>query len=365
MPDTLQQSVEDAEVDESVARAVEYAHTKAEHYADPGYQSDGKKRYALDSESECRAAWSYINQADNAAKYSPEDLAKVKANIKAALKRYGVEVEEDTKRSCCPDCLEGESHVFRREFELDGIDIIRSGSGGDGRTVEAYATVFDAPTEVKDQHGHYMETIHRSAFDEALRGGFGKVKVFYNHGMDLHGRPSDMWSVPIGTPVDIRVDGKGLRTITRFNEGVDGDRVLEAIRNNAITGYSFRGPIRASEPRRVPKARDGMPLPTVTRMSLGLTEYGPTPMPYYTGASILALRSRLSTVDPQVWERMVEFFSTSPPQDQEALRTTITAPPESGPGAEDQPVEALRSASMDDIRRKAAVTRILEGMPRT
>ena len=108
--------------------------------------------------------------------------------------------------------------------------------------------MFDSPTEVKDQHGHYMETIDRAAFNEVLRGGFNKVKVFYNHGMDLHGRPSDLWSVPLGTPIDIRADGKGLRTITRFNEGADGDRVLEAIRNQAITGYSFRGPTASPAP---------------------------------------------------------------------------------------------------------------------
>lgn len=61
-------------------------------YADPGYQKDGKKRYPLDSEEHCRAAWSYINQADNAAKYSPVQLKAVKGRIVAALKKYGVAV---------------------------------------------------------------------------------------------------------------------------------------------------------------------------------------------------------------------------------------------------------------------------------
>lgn len=63
-------------------------------YADPGYQDDGQKRYPLDSETHCRAAWSYINQADNAAKYSADELALVKGRIRAALQRYGVQVSE-------------------------------------------------------------------------------------------------------------------------------------------------------------------------------------------------------------------------------------------------------------------------------
>jgi len=63
-------------------------------YADPGYQDDKKKRYPLDTEKHVRAAWSYINQQKNAAKYSSADLAKVKGRIKAALKKFGVTPEE-------------------------------------------------------------------------------------------------------------------------------------------------------------------------------------------------------------------------------------------------------------------------------
>ncbi|MBO0717144.1 MAG: phage major capsid protein, partial [Rhizobiales bacterium] len=55
-------------------------------YADPGYRSDGKKRYPVDTEDHIRAAWNYINKPKNAAKYKPADLAKVKAKIVAAWK---------------------------------------------------------------------------------------------------------------------------------------------------------------------------------------------------------------------------------------------------------------------------------------
>jgi len=66
-------------------------------YADPGYQSDKKARYPLDSEDHIRAAWSYINQADNASAYSSEDLAKVKSKIKTAMKKIGAEVAGDSE----------------------------------------------------------------------------------------------------------------------------------------------------------------------------------------------------------------------------------------------------------------------------
>lgn len=63
-------------------------------YADPGLQSDGKKRYPIDTEAHVRAAWSYINQADNARAYSSENLSRVKAKIRAAARRHGIEISE-------------------------------------------------------------------------------------------------------------------------------------------------------------------------------------------------------------------------------------------------------------------------------
>jgi phage I-like protein len=66
-------------------------------YADPGYQEDGKKRYPIDTEEHVRAALSYIGQADNAAKYSPEHLKHIKARIHAAAKKHGIHVEDDSE----------------------------------------------------------------------------------------------------------------------------------------------------------------------------------------------------------------------------------------------------------------------------
>lgn len=60
-------------------------------YADPGYR-DSKKRYPIDTPEHIRAAWSYINQSDNAAFYKPEQLKLVKARIMAAAKKHGVEI---------------------------------------------------------------------------------------------------------------------------------------------------------------------------------------------------------------------------------------------------------------------------------
>lgn len=62
-------------------------------YADPGY-NDNKKRYPIDNPRHVRAAWAYINMPKNAAKYTAEQLDLIKGRIRAAAKRYGIEIAE-------------------------------------------------------------------------------------------------------------------------------------------------------------------------------------------------------------------------------------------------------------------------------
>lgn len=64
-------------------------------YADPGYQKDGKKRYPIDTKEHVKAAWSYINQAGNASAYTAQQLASIKAKIKSAAKKFGIEIDDD------------------------------------------------------------------------------------------------------------------------------------------------------------------------------------------------------------------------------------------------------------------------------
>lgn len=64
-------------------------------YADPGHQSDNVKRYPLDTEAHVRAAWAYINMPKNAAKYTSEQLAGIKARIRAAAKRFGIQIGDE------------------------------------------------------------------------------------------------------------------------------------------------------------------------------------------------------------------------------------------------------------------------------
>lgn len=173
--------------------------------------------------------------------------------------------------------------TYERTYDLDTIEIER---GGDGRTVTAYAAVFGQRAKINDQHGRYAEEIGRTAFARTLKNGpVGRIGVFYNHGYDLTGKPNMVGSVPIGTPLEVRPDGRGLLTVTRYNKSPLAEQVLEAIRDGQIRGQSFRGRIYKSDESIVDGGK------VVIRTELGLTEYGPTHSPAYEGAGILAIRS--------------------------------------------------------------------------
>jgi HK97 family phage prohead protease len=202
--------------------------------------------------------------------------------------------------------------LFVRSYPLEDIKILSRAQGSeyaDGRTVEAYVAVFDREAEIHDPEGHYVEVIDRAAFNKAISDSkpqgsrqVWRTGVFYNHGMTLYGTPSDRFSVPIGSPRDVRVESRGLLTVTRYNETPLAEEILEAIRSGDITGHSFTGRIIRSDPQRPPSRRSGYQrsatgeLQRVRRLELGLKEYGPTPFPAYIDAELVGVRSMLPTL---------------------------------------------------------------------
>lgn len=183
------------------------------------------------------------------------------------------------------------SQTFLRTYALDDITIR---SGGDGRTVEAYAAVFDSPAPISDRYGQYLEAVAPGAFERTLANRGTRFGVFFNHGLTLHGTPSERGSMPIGTPEEVRADARGLWTVTRYNRTPLADEALEAIKTGAITGQSFAGRFVKSDkptPRGGFRAADDGSLTTVTRTEIALTEYGPTPFPAYESAAIVGVRN--------------------------------------------------------------------------
>jgi hypothetical protein len=66
-------------------------------YGDVEYADPKNKAYPINNAERVRAAWGYINHPDNAAKYPRNgvSLESVKAKIKSAAKKFGVEISDN------------------------------------------------------------------------------------------------------------------------------------------------------------------------------------------------------------------------------------------------------------------------------
>ena len=223
--------------------------------------------------------------------------------------------------------LDGDSSLLiTRAVSLDDIHVR---AGGTGRDVVAYAAVWMSPTEIVDQDGHYREQNAPTSMDKSIAERAGRIFSVYNHAKTLDGTPSELHSVPLGKPIEIRADKKGLLTVTRYDKDSESDRILEKIKSGALTGMSYTGVFVRSDPGlgmygQYGPTRDGE-LPLVTRLEIALIEYGPTPIPAFQDAAIIGVRNRRNgTVEEQTEEP--------------AERETITIQP---------PVEAQTRASVD------------------
>lgn len=81
-------------------------------YADPGYQTDKKKRYPIDTEEHIRAAWNYINKEKNANLYKEGTLSKVKEAIVAAWK-------DKIDKTGPPSAEKNSKMTFNTQAEVD------------------------------------------------------------------------------------------------------------------------------------------------------------------------------------------------------------------------------------------------------
>ena len=216
--------------------------------------------------------------------------------------------------------------MVRRTFALEDITIR---AGGDGRTVEAYASVFDVEATVTDFEGAgYVESIRHGAFERTIAQRGDRMQVIYNHGLDIYGTPTAEFSMPVGVPLEMREDARGLFTVTRYSKTPLADQILELIKDGAIRAQSWGGRWVRSDTRA--PYRPGQ---AVTRFEAAMREYGPTPFPVFADAAIVGVRSVTSLAD--------EVTSLSPEERAELARlisgTSEPGPADTGTADTDSP----------------------------
>jgi hypothetical protein len=69
---------------------------RGEHeYGEVTFADPVNNKYPIDTPEHIRAAWSYINHADNAAKYARGEVSTIKRRIKRAARTHGIEISEE------------------------------------------------------------------------------------------------------------------------------------------------------------------------------------------------------------------------------------------------------------------------------
>ena len=253
------------------------------------------------------------------------------------------------------------------------LDDIRIRSGGTGRTVEAYAAIFDEPAEIVDADGHYYEVNHPAAFNRSIQHHQGGFPVVYNHGMTIAGTPSDRGSVPIGVSKEVRVDTRGVLTVSEYGNSELADEVLEAIRMGAVKAQSYGGRFIKSDPRRPPggfRAGPGGKLRTVTRLEVAMREFGPTPFPAFSGAAITGVRAQqiLGALLTAPAERRValldqlDHLATPLDELEEDPAQVPTGTPDEGPADTEQTEDPPHRHSARSLAARIRAARLTRGM---
>jgi HK97 family phage prohead protease len=228
-----------------------------------------------------------------------------------------------------PDRDRGEI-VRRSEF--------RASDGADGQSLEGYAAVFNAWTDITDRQGTYKERIAPGAFKRSI-GQRTPVLQFD------HGTHPLLGSLPLGSITALREDRNGLFVKAKLSDNWLVEPVRDAIRDGGISGMSFRFRVIKDE-----WGSDEGGNETRTVQEVELLELGPVVFPAYAQTSV-AMRSFVGLLDDQERAELArEAVAAIAPA--EARDEDSTADEASAPATDDGPDEPP-VASLDNRTRIA------------
>jgi HK97 family phage prohead protease len=147
--------------------------------------------------------------------------------IKAAAKKFGV----GTGANAADDA--GEYRRAVPAMAIRAFDFEPTATGGDGRTLDGYAAVYNVRARIRAQGGDFDEEILPGAFARSLAKRTPVLQ--WEHGLDPR-----VGRVPIGAIADIGEDRKGLRVHATLFDNEVVEPIRQAIAGGAVRGMSFR-----------------------------------------------------------------------------------------------------------------------------
>lgn len=174
------------------------------------------------------------------------------------------------------------------------FELIRAVDDNDGLTMEGYAAVFNASTEINSWEGNFRETIRQGAFKKTLQE---RTPVL----MFDHGQHPLIGSMPLGKITKAREDSHGVYVEARLSDNWLIEPVRDAIRDGGIQGMSFRFSVVKDEWVKS-KTRGGIPDRFIHE--LRAMELGPVVFPAYPQTEVGVRMQELAVLlsDPEVRE---------------------------------------------------------------
>lgn len=177
------------------------------------------------------------------------------------------------------DVLEHETPPVAEEARtfVAPFTLTRAAGDSDGLTLVGYAAVFNSPTRIADRSGEFTEVIAPGAFRHTIRNSRPVMQFD-------HGQHPLIGSLPVAAIKELREDERGLFVEARVFDNWLTEPLRDAIREQAISGMSFRFSVVKDEWRN----QGGEDVRTLKEVKL--YELGPVVYPAYADTSV-ALRS--------------------------------------------------------------------------
>ena len=218
--------------------------------------------------------------AQNALSRAPQSPFGEKAmpKIKAAAKKFGVDVSDDSGRSDSQTTL---TRGYATDLTIDG------------RTIVGLAVPFNRVATVSDDgRTSYKESFAPGSFTRTLAHRGDKVRIFSQHKTER---------LPIGKASKLEETGPGLEAHLRVSDTSDGNDVLTLVRDGVLTGLSvgFRG------------LKHELRNNVRVRTEVTLSEISIVTDPAYPDAQISGIRAMHDLdLDEYVDARVREYFAT-------------------------------------------------------
>ena len=184
-----------------------------------------------------------------------------------------------------------------RGEEVRFVDF-RASDDVDGQTLEGYAAVFNAWTDISDRMGTYKEQIAPGAFKRSL-GQRTPVLQFD------HGSHPMFGSLPLGSISVAREDRNGLFVRAKLSDNWFIEPIRDAIKDGGLSGMSFRFRVISDEWG----TEDGQDARTIKEVEL--LELGPVVFPAYEQTSV-AVRSLVDHLDDDARAELRKELNDSP-----------------------------------------------------